>query len=285
MKRKVHSIEEFRHRFNSNRSCLDYLLKLRWPTGFVCPHCRSRKYWTIKLPFGYECSCCGLRTSPTAGTAFHRSHITLKDWFLAIYLSSQPDGISAGKLSCEIKCSHRTAFRILRIARKAMASVPCPMLTGGVDAGQCVLQCLKGNSRETTLAFVFCAAEEPIYTRKPYKRERISLSVEAEANEDSVISFLNKTVAKGSELLVQDWNCYSDAIYKYYSPSKWTDASTTLTSIALKELKIWLGSTYRRVELERLQSYLDEYTFHYNRQFSPEIAFHDLLSAFCKPKE
>src|SRR5712692_8915748 len=49
----VGSVEEFsgtladlEARFGSEQACWDYLLKLRWPEGFVCPRCSGRTAWT-----------------------------------------------------------------------------------------------------------------------------------------------------------------------------------------------------------------------------------------------
>ncbi len=33
------TFQEFDEWFNSNDACLDYIAKLRWPTGFCCPNC------------------------------------------------------------------------------------------------------------------------------------------------------------------------------------------------------------------------------------------------------
>jgi hypothetical protein len=281
MRFEVHSLEEFRQAFNSEKACLEYLLKCRWPYGFICPHCGNDKYCEIKTPFGYECSSCCLRTSPTAGTAMHRSHVSLQNWFLAIYLASQPKGISAGKLSDEMNCSYRTALRMLRLARNAMSAVPQPILSGDVDAGQCMLQYGGVSSSNSLSVFVFCAVEWPILSQRPFKFQRIFLAAVCESSKESIISFLHKNVAEGSKLLTQDWRSHPKAILKCYRPAS-DPTSSTFSSLALNGLQQWLGSVYRRVEPKYLQSYLDEFSFHYNRQFSPETAFHDLLSAFCE---
>lgn len=35
-------------RFGSDHACADYLARKRWPSGFVCPHCGSRKTWHLE---------------------------------------------------------------------------------------------------------------------------------------------------------------------------------------------------------------------------------------------
>ncbi len=42
--------------------------------------------WALNSkPFTFECAACGLQTSVTAGTIFHRSHPPLLTWFQASY--------------------------------------------------------------------------------------------------------------------------------------------------------------------------------------------------------
>jgi len=39
------SYAELRAWFDPDRKCLDHLDWLRWPEGFICPHCRSDHGW------------------------------------------------------------------------------------------------------------------------------------------------------------------------------------------------------------------------------------------------
>lgn len=87
----------FNERFSDNAACARFLFERRWPNGFVCPSCKSRKAWALDTKrFTYECAACGRQTSVTAGTIFHRSHVSLTTWFHAIYaVASHSNGISA----------------------------------------------------------------------------------------------------------------------------------------------------------------------------------------------
>ena len=67
------TILEFREWFATEQACRDYIAKLRWPEGFVCPRCRTAKAWTRKRG-NYWCSECGYQVSATAGTLFHDTH-------------------------------------------------------------------------------------------------------------------------------------------------------------------------------------------------------------------
>ena len=61
------STGEFLSWFGTDDDCLDYLERLRWPGGFVCPDCGHAGGW--RLGDGrVKCGGCGSRTSVTAGT-------------------------------------------------------------------------------------------------------------------------------------------------------------------------------------------------------------------------
>ena len=40
------SLAELESRFRTQQACRDYLMKLRWPEGFVCPRCSAQSAWT-----------------------------------------------------------------------------------------------------------------------------------------------------------------------------------------------------------------------------------------------
>ncbi|MEG2138064.1 MAG: IS1595 family transposase, partial [Oscillospiraceae bacterium] len=98
-KKKKLTITAFLTAFGSEAACRTYLHQLRWPQGFVCPHCGCTVGYT--LHDGHDqCTNCRHQTSLTAGTVMHRSHLPLTKWFLAFYLVSQDKrGISAIQLA------------------------------------------------------------------------------------------------------------------------------------------------------------------------------------------
>ena len=89
------TFQELQAWFPDDQACLNYLARLRWPDGFVCPSCESTRAWqTAKAR--WMCAACGRQTSVTAGTIFHRIRTPLSTWFAAIwFLTSQKNGMSA----------------------------------------------------------------------------------------------------------------------------------------------------------------------------------------------
>jgi hypothetical protein len=82
-------------RFHDEASCRNYLEQLRWPRGFVCPRCGCVDAWRTGTGL-WLCRACRKKTSVTAGTIFHRSHLPLTTWFAAIWLvTANKNGTSA----------------------------------------------------------------------------------------------------------------------------------------------------------------------------------------------
>lgn len=94
--------------------CLEYFKKIRWKRGFVCPYCGKKPCWTI-APYKYKCRNCGRQTTVTSGTFFHRTHLTMPQWFNAIYYCcKEGDGATAKGLKSDADIgSYRIALKTL----------------------------------------------------------------------------------------------------------------------------------------------------------------------------
>ena len=76
--------------FHNDDACRNYIYKIRWPDGFICPRCYANKT-PYKLKNGtLKCAVCRKETSVTANTIFDKTRISLKDWFGAVwYITNQ----------------------------------------------------------------------------------------------------------------------------------------------------------------------------------------------------
>src|SRR5215210_6096438 len=87
------------------------------------------------------CADCGLKSSATAGTIFHRSHSPLSTWFAAIwFVTSQKNGVSAQGLQDALGFgSYETAWAWLHKLRRAMVRPDRALLAGVVELDQSFL--------------------------------------------------------------------------------------------------------------------------------------------------
>ncbi len=69
----------------------------------------------------FECQSCETQTSLTADSLLHKTKLSLKTWFWAMYLVAHDKrGKSALSLSVALELNYRTAFRLIRKIRAAM---------------------------------------------------------------------------------------------------------------------------------------------------------------------
>lgn len=105
----------------NNDDCLAMLEKIRWGNKPKCPYCQAANSTAIKKERRYHCNFCFTSYSVTVGTLFHKSHVDLHKWFLAIYIVlSSAGGISVRQLAKEIQVNKNTAAYMIARIRKAM---------------------------------------------------------------------------------------------------------------------------------------------------------------------
>ena len=116
--------------------CRSYLEALCWPSGASCPRCEERRrlLW-LESRSKWHCSTCRYQFSVTAGTLFHRSHLPLWKWFVAVHLMVEsPHGVSANELRETIGGSYKTAWFATRRIRTAMRGSGAEILRSLIQA-------------------------------------------------------------------------------------------------------------------------------------------------------
>ena len=122
--------------FPDDGACAEFLAKRRWPDGFVCPSCASKRGWKLETKaWTWECAACAKQTSVTAGTIMHRTHLPLRTWFLAAHLvATHSNGISALQLQAKLGIgSYKAAWLLLHKLRKSMVDPERDLLEGMVE--------------------------------------------------------------------------------------------------------------------------------------------------------
>lgn len=110
--------------FQSNDAAREWLEKLRWADGPVCPYCGTVGHaYKIKKPGWYRCAEeeCRKDFTVTMGTVMERSHIPLHKWLMAFYLmASSKKGISAHQLHRTLGIDYKSAWFMTHRIREAM---------------------------------------------------------------------------------------------------------------------------------------------------------------------
>lgn len=117
------TLPQFQKQFATEEACLQAVFDARWPRGFICPRCgHNDGYRLASRPRVMECCSCRRQSSITADTIFHRSHLPLTVWFLAIYLiAHDKGGTSAKRLQSQLGISYPTAWFLAQRVHHAMS--------------------------------------------------------------------------------------------------------------------------------------------------------------------
>ena len=267
---------EFEARFSTEAACREYLVKLRWPDGFWCPRCGGRKSWPVRGVL-LQCAGCGHQSSVTAGTIFQDTRKPLTLWFRAMWaVTSQKNGASAIGIQRELGLgSYDTAWTWLHKLRRAMVRPGRDRLAGSLEVDETFWgseeEGMRGRQTESKVLVVIAAQEDG----KGIGRIRMRRIPDASA--PSLMPFVEDAIEPGSLVHTDGWSGYDPLEGKGYRhritllKGRKESASDLLPRVHLVAslLKRWLLGTHQgAVSREHLDSYLDEFTFRFNRRNS-----------------
>jgi transposase-like protein len=202
--------------FHDDKSCLRHIVQRRWPDGFSCPHCASRRHSKVKDRDVFQCRDCRRMTSITAGTVFHSHKLPLRTWFIAVYLvTTFKGGISAAELGRQIGVSYKSAWTIHRKIDSGLLEVERrTVLMGDVEADESFLGPVSRGKpgRASTKSVVAIKAERRETGRKGRRAMgRARLDVIPDASIASIREDLARSVEPGSTLHTDGWPSYTKA--------------------------------------------------------------------------
>ena len=293
------TLPEFDRLFPDEASCIEYLFRVRWPDGFVCPRCGSTKARILPSRLLIRCSN-KHDISVTAGTTFHRTKQSLRDWFLAIFLvATLKPSISAVQLQDQLGLSrNETAFNMLHKIRSALVDMDREPLKGEVEIDEAFIggkeEGRRGRGAERK-ALVIVAVEvirylapDPTDPKNPdaaiekTRAGRVRMSVIPNAEAATLIPWVQSNIAPGSIVHTDGWSGYNrlgSTGYDHQPMLQTHKGAATglflpLVHLMISNLKRVLMGTYKgAVRRKHLTAYLNEYTFRFNRRFWRGQAF------------
>jgi len=268
---------EFVEMFPDDVACVAFLALLRWPEGFTCPACKIALVAWNESRNRLECPVCHHQTYLTAGTIFHKTRTPLTTWFEAAWhLTTAKNGMSAKTLERTLGISYRTAWMMLQRFRVAMVDKERTQLSGEVEVDETLVGGVQQGGkrgRGSSKSVVVIAVE----IKRPKGFGRIRMRHIPDASGSSLVPFVCDVVVPGSVVSTDGWSGYnglSDHGYLW----KLTVLSSSSDPIHVSMpgvhrvaslLDRWILGTHQgSVDPDHLQSYLEEFTFRFNRRTS-----------------
>jgi len=266
-------VAQLRAWFPTDEACLDYLDWLRWPGGFICPHC-GRDSAGREVRGRYRCHGCERQVTVTSGTVFHRTRTPLTVWFEAAWLmTAAKSGVSASHLHQVLPISsYQTAWTILAKLRQTMSSKNSAPLAGRVEVDETFFGGPKpGIAGRGALGKVLVAGAIEI---DDHGWGRARLSTIPDASAKSLSTFIRANITVGATVVTDAWRSYPSALKGYvHEPINITatglPAHESLPAVhrLFAQVKRMVEGTYQGSgSPEHLQEYLDEFVFRFNRR-------------------
>jgi transposase-like protein len=284
--------------FSDDDKAREFVEKLRWPDGPVCPHCGevNNAYKLEPKPAKenskgkhvrkgvWKCGGCREQFTVTVGTIFEDSHIPLSKWLLAYHLlCASKKGMSAHQLHRMLTVTYRSAWFMAHRIRYTMSQEPLSSkLTGIIEVdetyvgGKLRIGTTKphDNRRRKRLGPVANkAAVVSVLQRGGRVQSRhvehvtadnLRTMVDTMVDEDAHVMTDSSTVLKKAFLGERTHSQVNHRAKEYVRYEDGVCITTNSIEGYFATLKRGINGVYHHVGKQHLHRYLSEFDFRYN---------------------
>jgi transposase len=285
-----YTITDFNRQFPDDAACLEHLKEQRFPGGIAhCEKCKTeRKHYRINGRPVYSCDHCGTQISPMAGTIFEHSSTSLRLWYYAMYLmASTRCGISAKQIQRETGVTYKTAWRMFRQIRSLLSEPEMQLEGSAVEVDEMYYggrrkrdggRKLRGDRDQKTV--VVGAVE---------RKGRVIARTVPDATQETLQGIVREFVLPSSTVFTDEHAGYNglegmEGRNYHHLRIKHNAKVYVMGQVHTQTIEgFWslvkrgIGGVYHSVSQKYLQTYLDEYSFRYNRRDQGNLIFNAFL--------
>lgn len=285
-----YTIKDFNRDFPNDDACLEYIKEQRWSGGVtLCAKCGvERKHHRVTGRTAYACDHCGNHIYPLAGTVFEKTSTSLRLWFYAMYLmGSTRCGISAKQIQRETGVTYKTAWRMFRQIRSLLSESSDMQLEGeAIEMDETYMggrrkgysgRPGRGDKKKTPVVGL---------AERTSGQGRVVLKATADVSEKTLLGMVKEYVLPASTVFTDEFSAYDKLSQHGYTHRRiqhsakvyvMGDIHTNTIEGVWSLVKRGIGGVYHQVSQKYLQSYLDEYSFRYNRRDQGNLIFTSIL--------
>ncbi len=276
---------KFTLRFYQDEECYKYLAEIKWEDGYTCKKCGWNEFYHGLKPHSRRCLKCKYDESLTSGTMFDRCKIPIHIAFhIAFRLCTKKKGMSSLELASEFEQRQKTCWEFKWKVQQAMESSLQYPLMGEVHVDECFIggeETQKQGRSKGKKKLVIVAIE-----KLPFNGVgRAYAQIIENGSSASFLPFFEAHISKDAEVVTDEWTGYSP-LKKEYPKLKQIPSNKGKSHpdmhIHIMNLKGWLRGIHHHCSKERLQGYLEEYHFRYNRRNNMETIFDTLIRRMVK---
>ncbi len=267
--------------FGSEENCRDYLERLRWPQGPICPRCGSVSISRIDTREQFDCNDCRFRFSVRSGTIFHDSHLPLWKWFLTTYMMIEAKkGVSANQIKRTIGVSYKTAWYLCHRIRAAMTEARPRRLRNTVEADE---TWVGGKARGFGRGYT---DNKTMVLGVVERNGQVRLKVARHADRETLHGFLRlHTHPRTRRIITDEWPAYkgiADRDTRHETVNHRAkeyvrgDVHTNTIESVWSLLNRSIVGSYHKLSAKHLDAYLDELEWKCNNRRNPYL-FRDTI--------
>jgi transposase-like protein len=282
-----YTINDFNRQFPDDDACFEHLREQRFPGGIAyCAECREkRQHHRVKGRPVYACDECLTQISPMAGTIFEHSSTSLRLWYYAMYLmASTRCGISAKQIQRETGVTYKTAWRMFRQIRSLLSETDMQLEGSAVEVDEMYV----GGKRKGGAGRPMRGdkVKTPVLGMVERKGRVIALTI-PDTTAKTLVGTVHEYVLPKSTIFTDELAAYNTMPGKRqythhrinHSSKVYVQGNVHTNTIEgfWSLVKRGIGGVYHQVSQKYLQSYLNEYSFRYNRRDQGNLIFNAFL--------
>lgn len=276
--RGVNSIK-FNQRFKDDNDCLEYLAEVKWFNGYKCKRCSNDRFGNGKNIHNKRCTKCRYDESPTAGTMFEKLKFSILIAFHIVFkISTKKKGMSSLELSNEFELRQMTCWAFKQKLQQVMKSSLKSPLTGVIHVDEFVVGGpevgKKGRSKGLKKLIVLAVEIIEDGVGRAYA------DVIEHSSAIELGGFLTKYVSREAEVVSDKWKGYTPLKKEFINLKQVASEdgkNFKELHIHIMNIKGWLRGIHHHCSKDRMQNYLDEYHFRYNRRSNMDTIFDVLI--------